>query len=163
MPWTCSRCRTVVEDVFGVCWSCGTTRDGVIDPHFRIPDSEISKPGFEELYQRINLTRDARLRIKAYLLIGATFLWSWGIGIVKYSSWPRLTSCSVSLFGVDLADYPIPYAIWIVPILVGIFSVPVIARKMRLQIFTVFLLAIPFTYFILLVIAMISRPNIIYW
>jgi hypothetical protein len=32
--WKCSHCGENVEDSFQVCWSCGTTRDGVLDPHF---------------------------------------------------------------------------------------------------------------------------------
>lgn len=32
--WTCSRCQSEVEDSFEVCWSCGTSIDGVEDPDF---------------------------------------------------------------------------------------------------------------------------------
>ncbi len=32
--WTCSSCGSAVDDVFEVCWSCGTSRDGVPDPTF---------------------------------------------------------------------------------------------------------------------------------
>jgi hypothetical protein len=39
--WTCSRCGERVEDGFEVCWSCGTSIDGITDPNFlddRPPD-----------------------------------------------------------------------------------------------------------------------------
>lgn len=34
VEWTCPKCHSMVEDSFEVCWSCGTTRDGVEDPTF---------------------------------------------------------------------------------------------------------------------------------
>jgi hypothetical protein len=32
--WTCPKCGTKVDPAFEVCWSCGTTADGVEDPNF---------------------------------------------------------------------------------------------------------------------------------
>ena len=32
--WTCSKCGEKVQDDFEVCWSCGTTMDGVEDASF---------------------------------------------------------------------------------------------------------------------------------
>jgi len=32
--WTCPKCATKVDPSFEVCWSCGTTPDGVEDPNF---------------------------------------------------------------------------------------------------------------------------------
>ena|SRR5947209_7117107 len=32
--WTCSHCGENLKDSFQVCWSCGTTKDGILDPHF---------------------------------------------------------------------------------------------------------------------------------
>jgi hypothetical protein len=32
--WTCPKCGTKVDPSFDVCWSCGTTPDGVEDPSF---------------------------------------------------------------------------------------------------------------------------------
>lgn len=32
--WRCPKCRSSVDDSFEVCWSCGTTPDGVEDPDF---------------------------------------------------------------------------------------------------------------------------------
>jgi hypothetical protein len=37
--WTCSKCREEVDDDFDVCWSCGTTREGVQNTDFN-PDLE---------------------------------------------------------------------------------------------------------------------------
>lgn len=34
-PWACDRCGTVVEGEFEVCWRCGATKDGLVDPTFR--------------------------------------------------------------------------------------------------------------------------------
>jgi len=32
--WTCPKCGSKVDPSFEVCWSCGTSRDGVEDPNF---------------------------------------------------------------------------------------------------------------------------------
>ena len=32
--WTCSTCGTKVDGSFEVCWSCGTSTEGVADPSF---------------------------------------------------------------------------------------------------------------------------------
>ena len=34
-PWTCARCGKSIEPDFELCWSCGTTRQGDVDPTFR--------------------------------------------------------------------------------------------------------------------------------
>ena len=46
--WQCPKCRSKVDDSFEVCWSCGTTPDGIEDPNFvtadeadPIPDEEV--------------------------------------------------------------------------------------------------------------------------
>jgi hypothetical protein len=46
--WCCPKCRSKVDDSFEVCWSCGTTSDGIEDPNFitadeadPIPDEEV--------------------------------------------------------------------------------------------------------------------------
>lgn len=33
--WTCGKCNEQVEADFEICWNCGTSRDGVPDPHFQ--------------------------------------------------------------------------------------------------------------------------------
>jgi hypothetical protein len=42
--WTCPKCGSKVDPSFDVCWSCGTSRDGVEDPTFvradDVPPSE---------------------------------------------------------------------------------------------------------------------------
>ena len=49
--WPCVRCRQEVEDSFDVCWSCGTSKDGVEDPDFRkaddIPPAQLSEAVIE--------------------------------------------------------------------------------------------------------------------
>ena len=32
--WTCPKCSKKVDDAFEICWSCGTSIDGVENPHF---------------------------------------------------------------------------------------------------------------------------------
>lgn len=32
--WTCPKCASKVDASFEVCWNCGTTPEGVEDPHF---------------------------------------------------------------------------------------------------------------------------------
>jgi hypothetical protein len=32
--WQCPKCKSKVDDSFDVCWSCGTTPDGIKDPDF---------------------------------------------------------------------------------------------------------------------------------
>ena len=36
--WQCPKCQSKVDDSFEVCWSCGTTADGVEDPEFVTAD-----------------------------------------------------------------------------------------------------------------------------
>ncbi|APW59495.1 DUF2007 domain-containing protein [Paludisphaera borealis] len=36
--WRCPKCRSRIDDSFEVCWSCGTTPDGVEDPSFVTAD-----------------------------------------------------------------------------------------------------------------------------
>jgi len=36
--WQCPKCHSRVDDSFEVCWSCGTTPDGVEDPDFVTAD-----------------------------------------------------------------------------------------------------------------------------
>ncbi len=38
--WTCPKCGTKVDPSFEVCWSCGTSSDGIEDPTFVRADSE---------------------------------------------------------------------------------------------------------------------------
>jgi hypothetical protein len=33
--WECKKCQERVEDTFDVCWTCGTSKEGVEDPSFR--------------------------------------------------------------------------------------------------------------------------------
>src|SRR5690349_2644194 len=44
--WTCSKCRESVEDSFQVCWSCGTSVDGIEDTDFKpevdVGDQDVS-------------------------------------------------------------------------------------------------------------------------
>ena len=32
--WTCPKCASKVDPSFEVCWNCGTSPDGVVDPTF---------------------------------------------------------------------------------------------------------------------------------
>ncbi len=34
MTWHCPKCAEVVDDDFDLCWSCGTSADGIEDPNF---------------------------------------------------------------------------------------------------------------------------------
>jgi Putative prokaryotic signal transducing protein len=36
--WACPKCRSEVEDTFDICWSCGTSFDGIEDPSFVTAD-----------------------------------------------------------------------------------------------------------------------------
>ena len=36
--WRCPKCQSTVDDSFEVCWSCGTTPDGIEDPNFVTAD-----------------------------------------------------------------------------------------------------------------------------
>lgn len=33
--WLCSKCNESVDEKFDACWKCGTSWDGVEDPHFK--------------------------------------------------------------------------------------------------------------------------------
>lgn len=37
--WNCEQCSESVDDEFVVCWSCGTGRDGTLDPEFKLETS----------------------------------------------------------------------------------------------------------------------------
>jgi hypothetical protein len=43
--WTCPKCGSKVDPSFEVCWSCGTSADGVEDPSFVPADAEPADPG----------------------------------------------------------------------------------------------------------------------
>ena len=47
--WECPKCHEIVGDELEVCWNCGTTEDGVEDPHFRhaedIRPEDLTSPG----------------------------------------------------------------------------------------------------------------------
>jgi len=43
--WTCPKCGTKVDPSLEVCWSCGTTPDGVEDPTFVRADAETAPEG----------------------------------------------------------------------------------------------------------------------
>jgi len=36
--WKCPSCGENLEDTFDLCWSCGTTREGTVDPNFHDPE-----------------------------------------------------------------------------------------------------------------------------
>lgn len=38
--WPCPKCLELVDESFGVCWNCGTGRDGTEDPNFQRVDGE---------------------------------------------------------------------------------------------------------------------------
>lgn len=42
--WQCPKCRSNVDDSFEVCWSCGTTADGIEDPNFVTADEAAPIP-----------------------------------------------------------------------------------------------------------------------
>jgi hypothetical protein len=46
--WKCPKCSEALPDGFAVCWSCGTSKDGVLDPHFH-SDSATAAPENEPL------------------------------------------------------------------------------------------------------------------
>jgi hypothetical protein len=45
--WECPKCHEKVDEQFDVCWSCGTTADGVENPGF-LDESGASEPGPEQ-------------------------------------------------------------------------------------------------------------------
>jgi hypothetical protein len=46
--WTCSQCHLSVPGGFEICWNCGTTRDGVLDPDFnKQPEGEDGDKAWE--------------------------------------------------------------------------------------------------------------------
>ncbi len=49
--WECPKCGEGVDEPFDVCWACGTSRDGVEDPTFRL-ETDSPKPWDAEAYGR---------------------------------------------------------------------------------------------------------------
>jgi hypothetical protein len=45
--WNCAKCGAEVDDGFEVCWSCGTTIDGKLDPTFSRSDAEGASPAVQ--------------------------------------------------------------------------------------------------------------------
>jgi hypothetical protein len=57
--WTCAKCGERVQDDFEVCWSCGTSMDGVEDPGFFTADDakgQAALPSAEESAHLITVT-----------------------------------------------------------------------------------------------------------
>ena len=57
--WTCPKCGTKVDPSFEVCWSCGTSMDGVEDPGFFTADdakAQAPLPSAEESAHLITVT-----------------------------------------------------------------------------------------------------------
>src|SRR5262245_41892826 len=44
LMWTCPKCATKVDPSMDVCWSCGTTSEGVEDPTFVSADEAPAAP-----------------------------------------------------------------------------------------------------------------------
>jgi hypothetical protein len=42
--WHCTKCRESLEDSFNVCWSCGTSKEGVEDPSFQRAEDVAATP-----------------------------------------------------------------------------------------------------------------------
>ncbi|MBL9086093.1 MAG: hypothetical protein JNM10_03035 [Planctomycetia bacterium] len=45
MTWTCARCHRAIDAGLDVCWACGTSRDGVVDPTFEPVEATPSDGG----------------------------------------------------------------------------------------------------------------------
>src|SRR4051812_17627595 len=61
--WKCSKCGESLKDNFEVCWSCGTTKEGVLDPHFLDPEAAASAPENEALEDLVDESEDERERM----------------------------------------------------------------------------------------------------
>ena len=44
--WKCPKCGKKVDDSFEICWACGTTVDGVENPHF-LEEGNVGQPALE--------------------------------------------------------------------------------------------------------------------
>lgn len=58
--WECVKCREKLEGSFDACWNCGTTKDGVVDPHFQKPDVPPLGPGSDAAKDPITCPRCSR-------------------------------------------------------------------------------------------------------
>jgi hypothetical protein len=47
--WKCLKCAESIKDTFEVCWSCGTTKEGILDPHFLDPEAGSAAPENEAM------------------------------------------------------------------------------------------------------------------
>src|SRR4051794_40510266 len=58
--WQCTKCRESIEDPFDVCWSCGTSKDGVEDPSFQnAEDAEVAPTDADEEFGQWTSPRSA--------------------------------------------------------------------------------------------------------
>jgi hypothetical protein len=64
--WTCPNCKIDVDPGFEVCWACGTSRDGTLDPDF---DPEFEGIMDEKAYETELAARqqDSFVTIASYL------------------------------------------------------------------------------------------------
>jgi Putative prokaryotic signal transducing protein len=53
--WTCAKCGERVDDDFEVCWSCGTSMDGVEDPGFYTADDVKAQPALPSAEESAHL------------------------------------------------------------------------------------------------------------
>ncbi|SFH58725.1 zinc ribbon domain-containing protein [Planctomicrobium piriforme] len=90
--WTCSKCRESVEDSFQVCWSCGTSVDGVEDPNF--------KPEIDVGVQDTSLEDEFRSRFRCCKCRSTTASVDWiagtGTGPSRLLNWQIKQFLSVS-------------------------------------------------------------------
>lgn len=71
--WNCPKCAAEVDDDFEICWSCGTSIDGVEDPDFGAepaettadtaePDEDLAEPPTDNEWTREKLFTVGRFR-----------------------------------------------------------------------------------------------------
>ncbi len=55
--WQCVKCHERLEENFDVCWSCGTSREGIEDASFRKADDFIPEPAAPEPFDERAIER----------------------------------------------------------------------------------------------------------
>ncbi len=66
--WQCVKCREELDDSFDNCWKCGTSKEGVEDPDFRIADEYSS----EQIADAVNEAAEREAELAKNPIICAT-------------------------------------------------------------------------------------------
>lgn len=72
--WTCKKCGTKIDDHLELCWSCGTSVDGVEDPTFQADAVKADGPPIGSPMLAVPRPNEELVTIAAFDLLGRAHL-----------------------------------------------------------------------------------------